>query len=257
MPIPVIQIYCYSVSVYNVKRSEKQSYIVCLWLTVLLLSFVCGKNFQFSITVLLLFFLSFFPSFFLLHRQLYLALVRRSTRAHSETCFQKSCSLCPHCTQHCTSIPPLPKKEKRKEKKAEAAMLTVASLQSLFNGTSIPASPGTLTGGRWGEWLWLPAMQDQPAAARAHCATVYASSLKQSHTRLCELPNWRHGCHEAVCVCERSWMMAVSSAPKRPEQETMSPAITASAVPTWCILLLKRRRRNLLQLNISAVETAS
>lgn len=61
-------------------------------------------------------------------------------------------------------------------------MLTVASLQSLFNGTSIPASLGTPTGGNEETdcdcWLWV----DQPAAAHIHYAQICASSLKSAET---------------------------------------------------------------------------
>lgn len=98
--------------------------------------------------------------------------------------------------------------------KAEAAMLTVTALQSPFNGTSIPASPGTLTGGRWGEWLWLLATADQPAAAHMHPLTS-----RQRHIRLCELPNLRHSCQDAVWARELSRMTIVSSAREAPWAE--------------------------------------
>lgn len=63
--------------------------------------------------------------------------------------------------------------------KVETVMLTVASLQSPFNGASTPASPeGRWLEGRWGDWLWLLAIEDQPAAAHIHYADIYASSLK-------------------------------------------------------------------------------
>lgn len=109
-----------------------------------------------------------------------------------EMYLQKNCSLCPYSTQIFTSVPPL--------LKAEAAMLTVASLQSLFNGTSIPASPGKVTGGRWGGWLWLPAVEDQPAVAHIHFAKPYLLSVKSAETYPPLWTFWilRHGCHDNV-----------------------------------------------------------
>lgn len=108
------------------------------------------KHFKFSITV-------FF--FFFLHRKkLYLSPDRCSAR-HSEMYFQKLftlSSLHPHLYFHsCTA------------KKWEAVMLTVASLQSLFNGTSIPASPRDAD---WGKMrrLTVTAGYGRPASCSSY-----------------------------------------------------------------------------------------
>lgn len=243
--IPVIQFDCFSVSVYKVKRVCK-TIIVCMWLIVLLLSFVCGKNSEFSITLLLL----LFYVFCFTDNSTYLWF--DAARGHTVRCISKK-------ALHCVLIAPStvhPFLHCRKKRRQPCWQL-------LLFKASLMARQFLLPLGRWlGEdeesdcdcRLWRTSQLQLTLTVPQ---STHPLSSRQRHIRLCELPNWRHGCHEAVCVCERSWMMAVSSAPKRPEQETVSPAITASVVPTWCILLLKRRRRNLLQLNISAAETPS
>lgn len=102
-----------------------------------------------------------FPSqffFFFCMKKLYLSPDRCSAR-HSEMYFQKLftlSSLHPHLYFHsCTA------------KKWEAVMLTVASLQSLFNGTSIPASPRDAD---WGKMrrLTVTAGYGRPASCSSY-----------------------------------------------------------------------------------------
>lgn len=94
-------------------------------------------------------------------------------------------------TQICTSFPHC--------YKAEAIMLTVASLQSPFNGTSVPASLGTVTGGRWGDWLWLLAMYG-PASCSSYslCHNLLILSQVSRDTFASVNPlSLMHDCHSS------------------------------------------------------------
>lgn len=100
-----------------------------------------------------------------------------------------------------------------------------------------------------GDWLWLLATDDRPAAARIRSAITFLSiKRRQEHFCLCELSISGMAVTAAACVCRK---MIVSSAQKRPERKTVSPAITATEASIWHI----RPIRKLSQLNTSAVES--
>lgn len=151
-----------------------------------------------------------------------------------------SCTLCPHPTQICTSFLHC--------YKAEAIMLTVASLQSLFNGTSVPASLGTVTGGRWGDWLWL--CMDQRAAAHIHYAKICTSSLKSAETHS---PLWTP---QFNAWLSQLWMVAVWSVWKCSKQKDIISSRRCYSHAYLVTLLLTRQNRILSQLKTPAMETS-
>lgn len=130
----------------------------------------------------------------------------------------------------------------------ETVGLTVASLQRCFNGTPMPASPGTRRAA-------VAAGYRGPAGCRSDplCEKPSSLSSRQEEIRLCELSISGMAVTSAACVCRRSGKMIVSSAQKHPERKTVSPAITDSEVSIWHILPI----RTLLQLNTSALESPS
>lgn len=134
------------------------------------------------------------------------------------------------------------------ETAAETVRLTVASLQRCFNGTTMPASPGTRR-------LAVAAGYRGPAGCRSDplCEKPPSLSSRQEEIRLCELSISGMAVTSVACVCRRSWKMIVSSAQKRHQRKTVSPAITDSEVSIWH----SHSSRALLQLNTSALESPS
>lgn len=193
-----------------VKHSQMTIYIFWMWLILFLLSFVGGKNFP-----------SNSPSQFF--------------------CFRDNATYLPFVVAHQTQWDVFPKLFTLSLLHPDLYFHSFTAKKRRQSCWQLPLFKATLMArqfllplGRWlGEdeetdydcWLWRTSqLQLIPTMPKS----THPLPSRQRHIRLCEPWNLRHGCHDAVWACERSWMMIVSSTQKRPEQKTMSPAITAS-----------------------------
>lgn len=108
---------------------------------------------------------------------------------------------------------------------------------------------GTPTGGRWGYWLWLLAMADQPIAVICSAPKKSMRPLSRKRPCLCEAPspNLRHGCHEAVSAWQAPGWWSFHPPSALSGRRCLQLSLLVS-YPTWHIPLLKTLRRNLSQL---------